>query len=409
MALRNWGGNHQYRATSVERPASEDELAALLAGGTVQVLGTRHTFSDIGDADRLVSLDGLGERFEVAADRRSVRVDGAMTYARLAVLLEPTGLALRNLASLPHISIAGAVATATHGSGLGNGNLATAVRNLTLVGPTGSRSFAATDADFAGVVVSLGTLGVVTELVLEVEPTYDIAQTVYRGVSWDRLLDRPESLLGSAYSVSAFTRFRDSVDALWVKRRVGRDVVGDEAVGLISETEMRHPIDGHPAEACTPQFGVPGRWADRLPHFRADATPSSGAEIQSEYFVRLGDAAGAIEAIRSVAHRLDGVLLVCEIRTVAGDGLWLSPQGDGPTLALHFTWVDDSAMVQRAATVVEQALEPFAPRPHWGKFFTPDLAVGARYRAADRFLDLQSRLDPGGVFRNAWFDRTLRS
>ncbi|MEM9520816.1 MAG: D-arabinono-1,4-lactone oxidase [Actinomycetota bacterium] len=407
VVLRNWAGNHTYRATAIHRPRSVSELAEILTRGDVRVVGTRHTFSDIGDAGRLVSLDHLGERCEISADRRTVLVDGAMTYGRLSELLEPTGLALANLASLPHISIAGAIATATHGSGLRNGNLATAVRGLTLVSPSGVHSFRDLDDSFRGAVVSLGALGVVTDLTLAVEPTYDIAQTVYRGLTWERLLDGLEAILGSAYSVSVFTRFGAVPDAVWIKRRIGRDTVGDEVAGLVAETEMCHPIDGHPAEACTSQLGVPGRWADRLPHFRADARPSSGAEIQSEYFVPLHHGADAIEAVRAVAHRIAEVLLVSEIRTVAGDGLWLSPQSDGPTLALHFTWVDDPVRARDAVRAVEQALTPFAPRPHWGKFFTPAIAVGARYPALERFLDLQVRLDPAGVFRNPWFDRAL--
>ena len=409
MVLTNWAGNHRYRATEVLTPQSIDELAGVLDAGPAKIIGTRHTFSDIGDGDRLISLSGLGERFAVGPDRRTVRIDGAMTYGRLCELLQPEGLALANLASLPHISVAGAVATATHGSGLRNGNLATSVRAVTLATSDGVRRFDEGDDEWRGVVVSLGALGPVIELELAVEPAFDVAQTVYHGLGWSELVGAPASVLGCAYSVSIFTRFGADAGALWVKRRLDQD---DEvpAVGaeLVPAAAPQHPLPGHPGVTCTEQLGVPGRWSDRLPHFRLEFTPSDGDEIQSEYFVAFEHASAAIDALRAVGPDLDAALLVAELRSVAGDEQWLSPQCDGPTFAMHFTWRPDPVLAAAAARTVEQALAPMRPRPHWGKHFSAELDVRAAYEHLNAFLALRDHLDPGGRFVNPWFERTLR-
>ncbi|MEM9465966.1 MAG: D-arabinono-1,4-lactone oxidase [Actinomycetota bacterium] len=408
MTLRNWAGNHAYRAAEIATPESTAALCAMLAGSPIKVIGTRHTFSDIGDGVRLVSLAGLRERFVVAADRRTVSIDGAMTYGRLCRLLEPEQLALANLASLPHISVAGAVATATHGSGVGNANLATAVRALTLATSDGPRRFAVGDPDWHGVVVAVGALGPVVELELAVEPAYDIAQTVYRGLRWDEVSADPLRFLGHAYSVSLFTRFGDTPGTLWVKRRVGHDHDAPPAGReVVAATEPLHPIDGHRPDACTEQLGVAGLWAHRLPHFRLGFEPSSGEEIQSEYFVPIDAAARAIDAVRGVAAEIAPALLVSEIRTVAGDDQWLSPQYEGATLALHFTWRPDPVAAAAAARTVERALEHLRPRPHWGKHFSPELDVRVPDRPRAAWLALRARLDPTGVYVNPWLERTL--
>ena len=132
---RNWAGNLVYRASTVEHPTSLDELRALVVrGGQVRVLGSRHSFNDIADTSgTLIALDRLPVVFDVNETRDAVRVSGALRYGDIAPLLEAEGLALANLASLPHISIAGAVATGTHGSGDAIGSLASAVRALTIL------------------------------------------------------------------------------------------------------------------------------------------------------------------------------------------------------------------------------------------------------------------------------------
>ncbi len=392
MTLRNWAGNHVYGARELHRPRSLDELRGIVARApTVHVIGSRHSFTGIGDAEELVTLEAMPAGVDDGEDG-TASCSGGVRYGELADALNARGLALHNLASLPQISVAGAVATATHGSGDGNGNLATAVVALELVTSDGDvLRFARGDPDFAGTVVSLGALGAVTRIALAVEPAYEVAQHVFEDVPWEAVPDA----LRAGYSVSAFTRWGETVDALWVKRRVADPV--PELPGRPAAVE-RHPIPGLDPTGCTPQRGLPGAWSDRLPHFRMEFTPSHGEEIQSEYFVARERAAEAIGAMRAAGPALRDVLQVSELRTVAADELWLSPQYHRATLGIHFTWRLDQPAVERALREVEAALLPLGATPHWGKLFLTPPAP----ERADDFRALARRLDPRGAFRNAW-------
>jgi xylitol oxidase len=405
VSTANWAGNHVYRAARIHAPATVDELREIVAGARrVRALGSRHCFNDIADSEELVSLDALPAA--VAVDGARVSCSGALRYGDLAEALHEHGLALHNLASLPHISVAGAIATATHGSGDRNGNLATAVAALELVTSDGERlRVARGDADFDGMVVGLGGLGIVTRVTLDVEPAYDVRQRVFEGLAWDALLDRFAAIAARGYSVSVFTRWGDDVDQVWVKQRV-EEPEPEELFGARPATVDRHPILGMDPVNATPQLGRPGRWSDRLPHFRMGFTPSVGDELQSEYHVDRRHAAAAIEAVRGLAEAVRPVLQVSELRTIAADRLWMSPQYERDTLALHFTWTPQPEAVGRVLAQLEAALAPLDARPHWGKLFHAQ-AVGDRYPRAGDFLALRERLDPRGAFVNDWLRRTL--
>jgi xylitol oxidase len=331
-------------------------------------------------------------------DGASVSCGGAVRYGELAATLDAAGLALHNLASLPHTSIAGAVATATHGSGDGNGNLATTVSALELVTASGEIVRAARgDADFDGLVVNLGALGAVTRVTLDVEPAYEVRQRVFEDIGWDELLESYDAITASGYSVSVFTLWGET-SQVWVK---SRDAGPQELLGHAAAAADRHPIPGIDPVNCTAQRGIPGPWWDRLPHFRMGFTPSAGEELQSEFHMPREHAAAAIGAVRALADRVRPVLQVTEIRTIAADRLWMSPQYERDTVAIHFTWERDPEHVQRVLADVEEALAPFGARPHWGKLF---LRAPAYPRGGD-YLRLTERLDPGGKFRNPWFER----
>jgi xylitol oxidase len=404
MTERNWAGNYTYGAARLHRPRSVDEVAEVVASApSVRVLGSRHSFTGIADAAELVSLEALPEDVAVDRDAATVAFGAGLTYGRLAAILREEGLALANLASLPHISVAGAVATATHGSGDGNRNLPDAVAGLELVTSAGEvLALARGEPDFGGCVVGLGALGAVTRLTLDVEPAYEVRQRVFEGLAWEALLEHFDAITASGYSVSVFTRWGESVDQVWIKRLVTEEPerVRDDLFGACAATVDRHPILGHETVNVTPQLGVAGLWSDRLPHFRMGFTPSSGDELQSEYFVAREHGPAAIAALRGVADRVRPLLLVSEVRTVAADELWLSPQYGQDTVALHFTWKLDPAGVGDALRHVEAALAPFAPRPHWGKVFH----TAGRYERLPDFLALRERLDPRGAFRNAWLE-----
>jgi xylitol oxidase len=397
MAALNWAGSYAYRASAIHEPETVEQLQELVAAAPrIRVLGSRHTFSDIADSDELVSLARLPA--DVSVDGATVSCGGAVRYGELAAALDAAGVALHNLASLPHTSIAGTVATATHGSGDGNGNLATAVAALELVTASGEIVRAARgDADFDGLVVSLGALGAVTRVTLDVEPAYAVRQRVFEGIGWDELLAHYDAITAGGYSVSVFTLWGET-SQVWVK---SRDDGPHELLGHPPATEDRHPIPGIDPVHCTAQRGIPGPWWDRLPHFRMGFTPSAGEELQSEFHLPRERARAGIEAVRALADRVRPVLQVSEIRTIAADRLWMSPQYERDSVAIHFTWNRDPEHVERVLADVEAALAPLGARPHWGKLF---LDAPAHPRGAD-FLRLAERLDPSGKFRNHWFER----
>ena len=405
--MDNWGGNHRYRAARLQRPATLDELRRIVARAPrIRVLGTRHAFSDIADSGELVALDALPADVVVDHAACTVSCGAGITYGALAAELARERVALHNLPSLPHIAVGGSIATATHGSGDANGNLATAVAALELVTANGDVvAVRRGDAGFEGVVVGLGAAGAVTRVTLDVEPAYDVSQYVLEGLAWDALYEHFDAVTASGDSVSLFTRWGAAIDQVWVKRRAPADAPA-EIFGARAAASERHPIAGMDPDNCTAQLGRPGPWSDRLPHFRMGFTPSAGEEIQSEYHLPRPHALAAIEALRGLAGTIGPLLLVSEIRTVAADRLWMSPQYGRDSVALHFTWRCDQPAVERVLESVEAALAPFAARPHWGKLFLADAAtIGGLYERRGDFVALLERMDPRGAFRNAWLER----
>ncbi|MET8199585.1 FAD-binding protein [Micromonospora taraxaci] len=406
VSRRNWAGNVRYAARAFHRPASTDELRRLVAGSTrLRAVGSGHSFNRFGDTDGdLVSLAGLPQTVEVDHERRQVTVSGAMRYGDLARQLHTQGYALANLASLPHISVAGAVATATHGSGQTHGNLASAVAALELVTADGDLLPVDRDTDrFAGMVVGLGALGLVTRVTLDVVPAFELRQYVRLDLDREAL----DEALGSAYSVSVFTDWRTPrLREVWRKQAADQPPPPADWLGTTAADQPRHPVLGMPPENCTPQLGEPGPWHERLPHFKLGFTPSSGDELQSEYHVPRAAAADVLAALDGVAHLIAPVLLVCELRTVAADELWLSPNHRRDSFVVHFTWIDDTAAVLPVVAAVEERLAPFAPRPHWGKVFVTDPAeLASRYPRYADFAALLADQDPKGMFRTDVMDR----
>ncbi|MCX7522964.1 FAD-binding protein [Microbacterium sp. STN6] len=411
----NWAGNYTYRAATIERPDTRERLQEVVSGAThARALGTRHSFNALADSSddgTLIALNAMPPRIEIDEAARTVTVGGGQRYGDVAIALAARGWALHNLASLPHISVAGAVATGTHGSGDGNGNLATAVTALELVRADGELVMLRRgDDDFAGAVVSLGALGVVTAVTLEIQPAFEIAQTVYLDLPWQSALEHFDEVTSLGYSVSLFTDWgADAVSQVWVKSRTGVAGSAAPASALFeakAASESVHMLPTMSPVNCTAQLGVAGPWHERLPHFRLEFTPSNGEEIQSEYLVPRERAVEAIEALRGVAEQVRPVLQVTEIRTMAGDDLWLSEAYGRDTVGLHFTWVRDQAAVEAALVHVEAALEPFGARPHWGKVFLDrDGRVAGRYPRIGEFRALAERYDPRGVFRNAFLER----
>jgi alditol oxidase len=409
----NWAGNVTFTAPELRSAASVDEVQAIVAGaGRVRVLGSGHSFNAIADSDAVqVQLQGMNRVLSIDTVNRRVTVEGGIRYGALAVALHAEGWALANLASLPHISVAGAVATATHGSGSGLGNLATAVTGLEIVTAGGEVVTLSREADgerFRGAVVSLGALGVVTGLTLKIEPTYEVRQTVYTDLPFTVIEGDFDAVFDAATSVSVFTDWRGAAAHLvWVKERVATEAAPRaDFLGARPATRKMHPLLGVDGADCTDQLGVPGPWHERLPHFRMGFTPSNGAEIQAEYFVPRAAAAEAVAIMRRHGERLAAVLLTSEIRTVAGDDLWLSPGIRGPYVGLHFTFRRDPAGVMAVLPAIEADLGPLGAVPHWGKVSAMDPGtIRARMPQMAAFRDLARSLDPTGKFQNTHLRR----
>jgi xylitol oxidase len=413
MGEWNWAGNHQYAAETVVTPRTHDEVRkAVAAASSVKALGSRHCFNDIADAPGgvLLDLSSLESPVEIDAEAATVTVGGSARYGDFAGQLHAAGFALANLASLPHITVAGSVATGTHGSGRRQAGLAAAVSALELVTAGGEvRTFSrGADPDvFPGLVVSLGALGVVTRLTLDLVPAFEVRQDVFDGLPWDAVHRHFDEIEDAGYSVSLFTNWvNDVIDQVWVKSRVDAFAERAGLFGAVPADGPRHPAHaaGVPAGNVTPQRGVPGPWHQRIPHFALEFTPSVGDELQSEYFVPYRDAAAAIEAVRGIGDRLAPVLLVSEIRAVAGDELWLSPAHGGDRVALHFTWQPRQPEVEAVLPLLEERLAPFGARPHWGKLFHGGGLDAVYPRLAD-FRSLAGSLDPGGTFRTPFVRR----
>ena len=417
MSELNWAGTVEYGARQTHTVGSIEEAQQLIAGSRrVRALGTRHSFNRVADSTGgdLVSLVNVPTDIRLGDDG-TVSVGAGTTYGVLALWLERHGLALHNMGSLPHISVAGAIATATHGSGDSNGNLSSAVRALDVIGADGTiATIAQGDPDFAGSVVALGALGVTARVTLAVEPSFRVRQDVYADLDWSTALAEFDAVSARGYSVSLFTRWLgDTVPRVWVKSRLEPNSDGEMPERLFGATLVREP-QGAPGsehnDGTTLQGGVPGPWLERLPHFRLDATPSNGDEIQSEYLVARSDAAEALSALRAIGDRIAPALLMSELRTVAADDLWLSTAYRRDSLCIHFTWRNAPAEVAAVLPFIEAALAPFFPRAHWGKVFAMSPAqAAAGYERLAEFVDLVRRRDPEGMFGNEFVDEVVAS
>jgi len=413
--LRNWSGTYAFTAREVIAARAIDDVRRAVAavasadGGRVRAVGTRHSFHDLADnGATLVSVTGIAPEPVLDEAARTVTVGAGTSYGALAAWLTERGWALGAMGSLPHISIAGATATATHGSGVGNQVLSAAVAALDYVDADGElRRARRGDPDFSGLPVGLGAFGIVVRVTLDVQPGYLVRQDAYLGLSWDRVLAGLEEVMAAAYSVSLFTDWTgDKLQSAWVKRRVARadEAVPGELLGAPRATGPVRLIDA-PEDNLTP-LGVAGPWSQRLPHFRFDANPSNGDEIQSEYFVARSDGPAALAAVRRLAPQVAPLLLVSEIRAIAADQLWLSGAYDRDTLAIHFTWRNAPGPVDAVLPHVEAALAPFGARPHWGKVSHVTAGhFGQLFPRLPQARALFGRLDPRGRFSNDRLER----
>ncbi len=416
--LSNWAGNLQYSTEDVHYPKSVEEVQNVVKKfDKLKALGTRHCFNDIADSKHhLLSTKELNKIISIDERAKTVTIEGGMNYGQLCPELERKSFALHNLASLPHISVAGACTTATHGSGVGNGNLATAVTAIELVLADGSVVAISKSKDkekFNGALVGLGALGVVTKMTLNLKPTFPVRQFVFEDLPLTQLKDHFEEIIGAGYSVSLFTDWsRESINEVWVKDTMPGKMKSrlPEFFGAKAATKDLHPIANLSAENCTEQMEVPGTWYERLPHFKMGFTPSSGKELQAEYFVPRKNGLDAMMAIQKMGKEIAPHLFISEIRTIAADELWMSPCYKQDSVAIHFTWKQDWNAVSKLLPKIEKELSVYNVKPHWGKLFTiPAATLASRYERMGDFKNLVSEFDPTGKFRNAFLSRNIFS
>ena len=412
--LKNWAGNLTYSTENVFYPESLEQVQELVKKTPkLRALGTQHCFNRIADSSHnLVSTKKLAK--VISLDEKTVTVEAGIRYGTLAEYLVNKGYALHNLASLPHISVAGACATATHGSGIKNGNLASAVAGIEFVAASGEVVKLTREKDgeqFNGAVVNLGGIGVVTKVTLDIQPTFQVRQDVYENLPFGELERNFEAIMSSGYSVSLFTNWlKNNVSEVWVKSRIDGNAINpkSEFFGAKLAKKNLHPIAELDAINCTEQMGVPGPWHERLPHFRMNFTPSSGKELQSEFFVPLRNAFAATNAINRLGNKWAKDIMISEVRTIAADNLWMSTAYKETSVAIHFTWKQNTAAVMKLIPVIEKELAPFGVRPHWGKLFTVTPAqLKARYERFADFQNLLKQYDPNGKFRNEFLDRNI--
>lgn len=412
----NWAGNYTYSTDRLHLPTTTAEVQRLVKTcSKAKALGSKHSFDGIADTTGdQISLKQMQE-MTINAETSAVTVDAGVTYGKLSPYLDQHGYALHNLASLPHVSVAGACATATHGSGDKNGNLSTAVSAIELVTADGEIVQLSRERDgdrFAGAVVGLGALGVLTKVTLDLQPTFQMSQVVYENLSFDQLEKHFDEIFSAAYSVSLFTDWQHHrATQVWLKSRIGDRALSaakPDFFGAKLATRKLHPLADHSAENCTDQLGIPGPWYERMPHFRMNFTPSSGAELQSEYFVPRERAFQAILAVEKLREQVTPHLFITELRTIHEDNLWMSPCYKRSAMTIHFTWKPEWPAVRKLLPMIEEQLAPFDVRPHWAKLFTlPSSELKQRYAKLADFQALRQHFDPGGKFRNQFLDQNI--
>ena len=412
-ARTNWAGNLTYSTDQLFEPTTEAELLDHLKKlDHSKALGTCHSFNKVADSvHSQISLAKMGKVMEINAAESTVRVSAGIRYGELAKYLHENGFALHNLASLPHISVAGACATGTHGSGDPNGNLPSIVREVELINAAGEKVILkkGVDADFEGAVVGLGALGLITHMKLEIQPDFEVRQDIYLDLPISSMEEHFEDIYAMGYSVSLFTDWaNETVNQVWLKNRVGEEELNlpDDLFGAKAADRNVHPIIELSAENCTDQMGVAGPWHERLPHFKMDFTPSSGDELQAEFFVPREHAVEALKTVYAMGDRITPHLFISEIRSIAADDLWMSPCYQEACVAIHFTWKPHTQEVMELLPQIEEALRPYRVRPHWGKLFTVSREyLESIYTKMPEFRALIDKHDPDRKFSNEYLQK----
>jgi L-gulono-1,4-lactone dehydrogenase len=429
MTWRNWGRTQSCNPVSRSRPRSEDEIRGVIAkaaaaGRRVKVVGAGHSFTDIACTDGvLVSLDRYKRVLDVDREAGTVTVEAGISIKRLNEELAQAGLAMSNLGDIAYQSIAGAISTATHGTGIRLGNLATFVTHLTLVCADGSTLRCSPEADerlFRAAQVGLGALGVISTVTLKCEPAFNL-HAREEGADLDEVLGSLDAHIADNEHFEFFWFPHSSVVHMKRNNRTDRDVtpprrwkafkseiiMSNLAFGLVSRYGRARPERIPSLMRNVIASGI-GRMqkVDRSDHIYA--SPRLVRFSEMEYAIPRQHAREAIEKIRAMIDERDfKVNFPVEVRFVAGDEILLSPAHGRDTcyIAVHMYRGMDYEPYFRG---VEEIMMSFDGRPHWGKLHFRDAASLAKtYPRWNDFIDVRNKLDPDGLFRNAYLDRVL--
>jgi xylitol oxidase len=442
------------RTMEVVMPATIEELQrAVKDADKVRIYSPHRSFATVVDTDGvLICLDEItwdDSILQIDAHKRRVTCSAFMTCSDLAAYLEQQGWALQNLPSSLNISMAGAVIAGAHGSGDSCSMLATSVEAVDYVDADGclvatterdlpSSSLGAA-ADPALQALMLGSLGVLVQLTLRIEPRFHIRQDVYLNIPWKSYWKEAPTFTGTgntfqpatfdeaaliddvfaeAYSVSVFVGDwgSDYISQAWFKRKVpiahdghsgtlppaARELFG----GRLSSMTV-HPIPSESGGACTAQGEPAASSPFRLPHFNTStSTAQRDDQLFSEYFLPREHAVDALRALRAIAIIIQPVLKVSELRSVSADEFWMSPHYRRPSFAISFVWSCNVKSAIKTLLHIERALMPFAPRPNWGSLFIsfgPEIPLSLPSSA--KYRSLLVSLDPTGKFRSHYVNR----
>jgi FAD/FMN-containing dehydrogenase len=391
----NWVGNQSFTPGCAAAPRDEGEVAALVRdaseqGSRVRVSAARHSFTPIVETDGLL-LDLSGLRGVVATDPARKRAT-ALAGTLIRDFYEPLwaeGLALKNQGDIDTQQIAGAVATATHGSGIRNTCFSGVVRGVRLVTATGEvREIGESEPDLLRAAqVSIGMLGVVTQLQLEVTDSYRLTEQVDLW-PWEEVLERWDELVHEHRHFGFFWLPTEESAALYN--------LASHDQTMADKCYVKIYDDATPDQ---PDSAVEGRRTDRCYRIYPMVYDPNFHEL--EYFVPLELGPAALSAMRDLMLRsLPDSVFPLEVRTVGPDDAYLSPNYKTATTVISVSGKPGTDYWDYLRSV-DALLAEFSARVHWGKlhFLSPE-RLHALYPEADTFINLRRELDPGGVFLN---------
>jgi FAD-linked oxidoreductase len=419
----NWAGDQSCEPAVVEHPTAVGEVVgaverAVAAGRCVRVAGSGHSFTGAALTDgTLLSLDRMGVLVDADRGTGLVRVEAGTALHALSQALAEHGLAMPNLGDIDEQSIAGAISTATHGTGVTLRNLSAQVRALRLVTAAGEVLELDGGEDLLAARVAIGALGIVTEVTLQTVPAFTL-RGVDAPVALAEVLDGLDARVDGhrhfeffvfPHAESALTRTNDVVDEPPRPRSKLRAYIDD--VLLVNHAFQLACVIGRTFPSAIPTLN---RLVTRLSGSstrvdRSDrifASPRNVRFTEMEYALPRPVAADAVRAIKATAERY-AINFPIEVRFVAPDDALLSPAHERETayVAVHaFKGMEWEPYFRAVAAIADE----HGGRPHWGKrHFQTAATLAPRYPGWERFAAVRERLDPDGVFSNVYVDRVL--